>query len=88
MTCLLTFFAETHFPLIHTNDLVNISFVSYSRHSAKNVGRRKKGKATTWTEKIAFYTIVKEEIFHTVKIGQINSGVFGVLSAELSALIQ
>ena len=66
MTCLLTFFAETHFPLSHTNDLVNISFVSYSRHSAKNVGRRKKGKATTWTEKIAFYTIVQEEIFHTV----------------------
>ena len=45
-----TFFAETHFSLSPTNDLVNISFVSYSRNSEKKVGR-KKVKATTWTEK-------------------------------------
>jgi hypothetical protein len=30
-----TFFAETHFSLSPTNDLVNISFVSYSRNSEK-----------------------------------------------------
>ena len=29
------FFAETHFSFRATNDLVNISFVSYSRNSAK-----------------------------------------------------